>query len=257
VTGGTLGIGRACAELLARRGYTVVAAGLDDEHLAALRRASAGPRFVAADVTDALAVERLVEECVARHGGLDVVVNSAGIQRYGTVADTDEATWDAVLATNVKAAFLVCRAAVPHLRRRGAGAIVNVSSVQAFAAQPGAAAYVTSKGALNALTRALAADHAAEGIRANAVCPGSVDTPMLRWAAALHGGDDAEALLRTWGALHPVGRIAAPEEVAEVVAFLAGPQSSFITGAAVPVDGGLSAVVGVTLPDDEQAGADA
>ena len=112
-------------------------------------------------------------------------MNAAGVQRYGTVDETDEATWDEVMDINVKSMYLTSRRVIPLMRRRGGGSIIHVSSVQAFVAQRGAAAYVASKGAINALTRAMAVDHAHENIRVNAVCPGSIDTPMLRWAADL------------------------------------------------------------------------
>jgi NAD(P)-dependent dehydrogenase (short-subunit alcohol dehydrogenase family) len=133
------------------------------------------------------------------------------------------------------------------MRERGGGAIVNVSSAQAHAAQPGAAAYVASKGALIALTRAMAVDHAAEGVRVNAVCPASIDTPMLRWAAGqLANGRGEDDLLAEWGDMHPVGRVGTSAEVAELIAFLAGPHAGFITGADYRVDGGLLAALGVT-----------
>src|SRR5215211_4259539 len=142
------------------------------------------------------------------------------------------------------------QAAIPEMRGRGGGVIVNVSSMQAIASQTGVAAYTASKGGINALTLAMALDHAEENIRVNAVCPGSVDTPMLRWAADLFKGENTvEATVEDWGRMHPLGRVAKPEEVAEVICFLAGPKASFVMGADYRVDGGLLAALGVRLPE--------
>ena len=254
VTGGSLGIGRAVVERLARDGAAVVFCGIGEDEVRRaedeLRREGLEVTGAVADVTDAARMEWLVGEAVSRHGGLDVLVTCAGVQRYGTVEETSEELWDEVLGVNVKGVFLACRAAVPELRRRGGGAIVTVSSVQAFVSQDRVAAYSASKAAINALTRSVALDHAADGIRANAVCPGSVDTPMLRWAADLFRGEkDQDAQVAEWGRTHPLGRVAAPAEVAEVVAFLAGPRSSFVTGAEYRVDGGLLARNPAALPE--------
>ncbi len=152
---------------------------------------------------------------------------------------------------NLTGAFYAAKAAIPHLRRRGGGSLVLVSSVQAFVTQAGVAAYAASKGALNALARSIAIDEATHGIRCNTVCPASVDTSMLRFAArALSDGtDDAVAtLIQSWGQMHPLGRVATPGEVAEAIAFLASERASFITGIALPVDGGLLANAAVVLP---------
>ncbi|MGZ0152492.1 SDR family NAD(P)-dependent oxidoreductase [Kribbella sp. WER1] len=242
VTGGRSGIGQAAAELLSSRGATVVAAGLP------------GPSGdgVDLDVTDPTACAHLVDEVARTHGKLDIVVAAAGIQRYGDVVETSAAEWNQVLDVNVTGAFNIVKAALPQLRAQGAGAIVLVSSVQAFVTQESVAAYTTSKGALNALARSIAVDEAAHGVRANTVCPGSVDTPMLRASARTFSSGTPTAeqqLVDTWGKAHPLGRVARPDEVAEAIAFLAGDRASFITGIALPVDGGLLAKAAVLLPE--------
>jgi len=259
VTGGTLGIGRATAEELARAGASVMVCGSDRGRVreAVSDFAADGLAIdgLAADVSVARDVERLVTTTVERFGGVDILVNSAGIQRYGTVVDTDEEVWDRVQDVNVKGMFLAAKYAIPEMRRRGGGSIVNVSSVQAFIALRNSLAYVTSKGAISSLTRALALDHAAEGIRVNAVCPATIDTPMLHGAVNLLKGDrNADDLVAEWGRMHPLGRIGRAEEVASLIVFLAGPGASFITGASIPVDGGLLLATSLAVPVDEAAG---
>jgi NAD(P)-dependent dehydrogenase (short-subunit alcohol dehydrogenase family) len=254
VAGGSLGIGRATARRLAEGGASVVLCGHDDasveEALAELRGAGLEVDGRRADVTSSAEVEGLVGLAAERYGGVDILVNSAGIQRYGTVVDTSEQVWDELLAVNLKGMFLTAKHCVPELRRRGGGAIVNVASVQAFAVQRAVAAYAASKGGVVALTKAIAVDHAAENIRCNAVCPGSVDTPMLRFAAGLFKGDrDEDDVIGAWGRSHPLGRVARPEEVAEVIAFLVSDRASFVTGAELKVDGGLLAQLAVVLPE--------
>jgi NAD(P)-dependent dehydrogenase (short-subunit alcohol dehydrogenase family) len=254
VSGGARGIGRAAARKLAGEGASVVICSDREEQVeetvTALREEGLEVRGVRADVTSSADMKKLMDLASETYGGVDVLVNSAGVQRYGTVVETEEEVWDEVLDANLKGVYLASRYAIPEMRKRGGGAIVNLSSVQAFASQTGVAAYTASKGGINALTRAMALDHAGENIRVNAVCPASVDTPMLRWSADLFKGDKSvEETLEDWGRMHPLGRVARPEEVAEVIAFLASARASFITGGDYKVDGGMLAALGVRLPD--------
>lgn len=254
VTGGSLGMGKATARLLADRGAQVVLCGRRDD---AVRSAVAEMQAVGlpvegipTDVGKADDVQRLVNFTIEHFGAVDILVNSAGIQRYGTVVETDETTWDEVFDTNVKGMYLAAHFAIPEMVRRGGGVIVNVSSVQAFASQKSVAAYTASKGAINALTRAMSLDHAADNIRVVAVCPGSIDTPMLREAADLWRGDQSQDdMIESWGKMHPIGRVGTANDVAELIAFLASPRASFITGGEYKVDGGLLSAIAVVLPE--------
>lgn len=250
VTGSASGIGRATAELLASRGAHVVGADIAANTSGLAAHPAIQP--VELDVTDEAAIAAAVAAAVSEHGRLDIVVTAAGIQRYGTAVETTTSEWEEVMTVNVRGAFFAARSALPALRASGSGSIVFVSSVQAFVTQQGVAAYSTSKGAVNALARSIAIDEARHGVRANAVCPASVDTPMLRASArSLSDGSEAgeSELISAWGRAHPLGRVARVSEVAEAIAFLASDRSSFITGVALPVDGGLLARAGVELPD--------
>jgi NAD(P)-dependent dehydrogenase (short-subunit alcohol dehydrogenase family) len=254
VAGGARGIGLAAARKLAIEGASVVICSDQEDQLeeavAELREEGLEVSGTRADVTSSADMKRLMDFASETYGGVDVLVNSAGIQRYGTVVETEDEVWDEVLDVNLKGIYLASRYAIPEMRKRGGGAIVNLSSVQAFASQAGVAAYTASKGGINALTRAMALDHAEENIRVNAVCPASVDTPMLRWSAdQFRGEKSVEETVADWGRMHPVGRVAKPEEVAEVIAFLASDRASFVTGGDYKVDGGMLAALGVTLPE--------
>lgn len=245
VTGAGAGIGRASALALAAQGAAVAVVDVDAEAARAVAReieAAGGQALaVVADVSTAEGAVRVAAAARDGLGGLDVLHNNAGIQRYGTVVTTTEEGWDEVLRVNLKSVYLVSHACVPLIRERGGGAIVNTASVQAFASQAGVAAYTASKHGILGLTRSMAVD-LAPSIRVNCVCPGSVDTPMLR--AALAGAPDPTATWRAVERMHLLGRVARPEEIASVVVFLAGPGASFITGAAIPVDGGLLVPLG-------------
>ena len=251
---GALGIGLAAARKLAEGGASVVVCSDREdqvkETVTALREEDLEVRGLQADVTSSVDTRRLVGFAVATYGGVNILVNAAGVQRYGTVVDTDEGVWDEVLGVNLKGIYLVSKHVIPEMSKRGGGSIVNVSSVQAFASQKGVAAYTASKGGVNALTRAMALDHAHENIRVNVVCPASVDTPMLRWSADLFKGEKTvEETLKGFGKMHPLGRVARAEEVAGVISFLASSEASFVTGGEYKVDGGMLAALGVQLPE--------
>lgn len=252
VTGGGSGIGAAAAFSLARRGAHVILFGPDDQSLAATVEQMNGENLdveaVPGDVTIPEATESVVNLIRDRIGRLDALVNSAGIQTYGSVESTIVRDWERVIAVNLTGTYLMSRSCIPLLRASGGGAIVNVASVQGIACQRGVAAYVASKGGVLALTRAMAVDHAADGIRVNAVCPGTIDTPLVRAEAELFKGTrDVEQLLADWGRTHALGRVGRPEEVGEVIAFLCESRSSFCTGAEFRVDGGLLAQLAAPL----------
>jgi len=239
ITGGAKGIGFAIARLFSMQGGHAISMsrqpGRNDE--------PAGTRppisFTRGNVCVAEDCERVTEETLGKYGRLDVLINNAGIiYRNRTVERTTEAEWDTTFDTNVKGAFLMSRCALPALRESH-GNIVNVASYVGLVGFHGAAAYAASKAALVNLTRTMALDHAQDGVRVNCVCPGSVDTEMIRAAWRAHG-DPAEAE-HLWREKHPMGRIATPDEVAYAVLFLAADDASFITGVALPVDGGITA----------------
>jgi NAD(P)-dependent dehydrogenase (short-subunit alcohol dehydrogenase family) len=227
VTGGASGIGQATAEVLESRGATVAILDL----------------ATGCDVGDTASVNAAVASVVDRHGRLDIVINNAGIGAAGDVTANDDAEWHHVLNINVVGIARVSRAALPHLRRSPSAAIVNTCSIVGVAGLPQRALYGASKGAVAALTLAMAADHVAEGVRVNAVLPGTADTPWVgRLLAAADDPDAAAAALR---ARQPMGRLVTAAEVAHAIAYLASPLSSSTTGTLLAVDGG---VIGLRLP---------
>lgn len=240
VTGAAKGIGRATAARFLAEGAEVV---LADRDAAALARTAAGlgpPEAVLArpcDVARSAEVEALVAAALARFGRVDVLVNNAGFGHRGTVEETSEETWDALMATNLKGVYLCSRAVLPAMRRQGAGTIVNVASTTSFIGIPERAAYVASKGGVAALTRAMAVDHAKEGIRVVAVAPGTVATDYYDRVVA--GSPDPEGMRRMLAARQLIGRAGTPEEIANAILFLASDEASFCVGTILLVDGGM------------------
>ena len=239
VTGASSGIGVAIARRFAAAGYRVLATGRRDLRLEALGVDFPGIELVVADLVSPAECARVVARCVERLGRLDVLVNNAGIYHRRMAETTSDQEWRQTLAVNLDAPFYLSRAALPHLRDRR-GCIINIASDWGLQGGREAVAYCASKGGLVLMTRALALDHAAEGIRVNAICPGDVDTPMLEQEGAVDGLSHAEAL-RHYGRLSPTGRVTTADEVAALALFLASPDAAQITGAALSIDGGTSA----------------
>lgn len=234
VTGGASGLGAAIARRLSAAGARV--AVLDREPATA----PDGTFAVRADLTDDASVRAAIDAVVERFGGLDVLVNNAGIGAQGDVAANDDAEWHRVWDVNVVGMARVTRAALPHLRASSHAAIVSTSSIVAHVGLPQRALYSATKGAVSALTRALAADHLADGIRANAVSPGTAETPWID--GLLRTADDPVAARAALEARQPHGRLVSPDEIADAVAYLASPRSGSTTGVDLVVDGGLSNV---------------
>ena len=243
VTGGGTGIGAAVARRLAADGYAVVVTGRRPEPIDEVARETGG-LAVTADTGIVVDADRAVADTVTRFGGLDALVLNAGIGGEGSLLDLDPETFESVFRVNVTGAFLMARAAIPHLLERR-GSIVSIASVAGLRAAPASIAYCSSKAALTMLTRCIAVDHGPAGVRANCLCPGWVRTPMadgeMDWLAG-HGGGSRENAYTTVTADVPLRRASAPEEIAGTVAWLLSDDASYVNGAVIPVDGGVTTV---------------
>jgi NAD(P)-dependent dehydrogenase (short-subunit alcohol dehydrogenase family) len=245
ITGAASGIGRGTAEVFAEHGARLLLVDRDGPSLETVRAelAGQGAQVVVyeGDVSQATVIDRIVALALASFGQIDVVFNNAGIMPFGDLASFAESTWDEVMDVNVKAMYLMCKVVIPHMLARGAGSIINTSSVMATLTEPGYEAYSSSKAAIIGLTKAVAVSYAEQGVRCNCICPGWVDTPLNQRLAAELGG--MEQLYPIIKRQQPLGRMASTREVGYAVLFLASDESSAVTGSALYVDGASSAAI--------------
>jgi meso-butanediol dehydrogenase/(S,S)-butanediol dehydrogenase/diacetyl reductase len=243
ISGGGTGIGRACALAFAREGAKVAVAGRRSAPLDAvvgeIVAAGGEAQAVRCDVTERASVESAIRSAVERFGGLSTVVNSAGALMAGDAEGTSDDEWHRLIAINLTGTFYVSRATVPELRRGGGGSIINMGSIFGLIAMKQRVAYAASKGGVTLLTKAMALDHAREGIRVNCICPAIVETELIQDLFAKM--PDAENVRKMRAEQIPQGRFGRPEEIANLAVFLASDESPWLTGAAIPIDGGLSA----------------
>ena len=256
VTGGSYGIGAATAEEFAKEGAKVTIADINQDAGNALvtKLGSAGLtcQLVLADVSKSAECQNVVNHTVDSYGGIDILFNNVGIQPphwYFNVEDTPEDVWDKTLNVNLKSYFLMSKYSIPHIRKRGGGAIINTASVQGLQSQHKVPAYAASKGGILSLTRQMALDYSDDNIRINAVNPGTIDTNMVRVAAAQENSKNIEDTINEWGKGHPIGRVGTGKDIAQTVLFLASDKASFITGEYVNVDGGYMALGAWSVSD--------
>ncbi len=238
ITGAGSGIGRACAVAFSREGAQVTLAGRDRQKLEAVA-AETGGLVAAGDVGNKEDAARMVAQTMERFGGINILLNNAGYLAAGTAESHTEDEWETTFRTNVYAVWQLSRAVLPHMRKAGGGSIINISSVLGLVGARNRAAYAASKGAVTMFTKSMALDHAEENIRVNCICPAIVDTPLV--APFVTAAPDPAAALRERIALHPMGRLGQPEDVASFAVYLASDESSWVTGAAFPIDGGFTA----------------
>jgi len=241
VTGAGTGIGRAIALALVREGAKVAMVGRRKELLDAVANEAVGsPLVLAADVSRQSDIDRVLSETSAQYGGLNVLVNNAGILHIGTAEEISEQQWDETFNINVRGLWLFSRSALPHMRRAGGGSIINVASVLGINGARKRSAYAPSKGAVVLLTKCMAIDYGHENIRVNALCPSFVETDLT--AEVIRKASDPSAVRKERISVHPLGRLGQPEDMAGLAVFLASDESSWMTGAVLPVDGGYLAV---------------
>ena len=243
ITGGGTGIGRACAVLFAKEGARVAVGGRRreplDETVSEISKPGTETLAVRCDVTERRSVEAAVAMVVETFGRLDVLVNNAGAVIAATVEETSDQDWERIVAVNLTGTFLMSRAVVPALRKAGGGSIVNIGSILGIVARKERAAYCAAKAGVTGLTKAMALDHAHENIRVNCICPSLVETELGLQSILKAANPEAERRARTAGI--PLGRLGKPEDVAQMAVYLASEEASWITGAAMPLDGGLTA----------------
>lgn len=241
VTGAGSGIGKAIAKAFIDEGAKVALAGRRRDRLEAAARGLGGTAFVCpGDVSKKADIERIVWEALEHYGRIDIVVNNAAALIAGTALSHTEEQWDETFNTNVKGVWMMCRAAIPHMIKGGGGSIINISSVLGLVGAKNRLAYGASKGAVTLMTKAMALDHATDNIRVNCICPGIVETELV--AGFIANAPDPEMARKQRVGLHPMGRFGKPEDIAGLAVYLASDESSWVTGAAYPIDGGFSAV---------------